>query len=65
MGVFYVNEAGQQISINGLTGHYLKIQNQDGTWIEKQCLSGFQWGLPLNSTYLGVYAKCISKAYLW
>lgn len=56
MGVFYVNEAGQQINITGLTAHYLKIHNQDGSWIEKQCTNGFVWGLPLNQTYLGIYS---------
>ncbi len=56
MGVFYLDDGNNQITTAGLSAHYLKIQNQDGSWCEKQCVSGFGWGLELNKNYLGVFS---------
>ncbi len=63
--VFYLNESLNQINTFGLTDHFLKIQNQDGSWIEKQCLNGFQFGLPLNRTYLGVFSFSAAETALF
>ena len=56
LGVFYIDANSNEISIAGLTGHYLRIQNQNGTFIEKMVTAGFGWGLQLNQNYLGVFA---------
>ncbi len=56
LAVCYLDELSNQIPTNGLTSHYLKVQLQDLSWLDKLCGSGFGWGLQLNQTYLGVFS---------
>ncbi len=52
--VCFVDEDGVNLHTCGITGSTIRIENQDGSFIEKAASTGLAWGTP-DQTYLYIY----------
>lgn len=54
IGILLVDDDSKNFHTCGITGSFLRIENQDGSFIEKAASTGLAWGLP-DLNYLYVY----------
>ena len=54
IAVCFVDQDCNNLHTCGITGSFLRIENQDGSFIEKAASSGIAWGAP-ESTYMYIY----------
>ncbi len=54
IAVVFVDENGVNLHTCGMTASTIRIENEDGSFIEKVAGSGISWGAP-DQTYLHLY----------
>ncbi len=54
VAVCFVDDNANNLHCCGITGSSIRIENQDGSFIEKDASTGIAWGIP-DLTYMYIY----------
>jgi hypothetical protein len=53
--VCLVDASANQLPTSGITAAFLRIENEDGSFIEKQSTAGIVWGISPEQTFLQIF----------